>query len=302
MGRLISAMKERAFKKSFRLFESLGVHVLPVHFYSPIPDTRLLRKNRGEFEREQNLLGIDMKEQTQVELMKSICPKYRDEYSKFPLESNGDPNQYCLANGSYGFASGQMHYCIVRDLKPARIIEIGSGHSTLATLSAVRVNDEETESRTEVTAIEPYPSHFIDALDGTSITLIRSKVEDIDPVLFETLKSGDLLFIDSSHVSKFGSDVNFEMFEILPRLAKGVVVHIHDIQFPFDYYESYILDEHHFWNEQYLVQAFLMYNDSFEIVWCGSYMTARYPDLLAKHFPHFDPARVPTGLYIRRIK
>lgn len=302
MSRILNAITERALKRSFRFFEAIGVHVLPVHFYSPIPDTRLLRQKRELFRRECSLHGIEMREDEQIELMNRICPKFRDEYGSFPVRSNGDPTRYHLANGSFGYASGQMHYCIVRDLKPKRIIEIGSGHSTLATLAAVEKNDMETDKETSVTAIEPYPMDFIDRLDGDRLSLVRSKVEDVDPVIFDALSDGDLLFIDSSHVSKFGSDVNFEMFEVLPRLAKGVVVHIHDIQFPFDYWESYILDEHHFWNEQYVVQAFLMYNDSFEIVWCGSYMTARHPDLLERHFPHFDPSRVPTGLYIRRTK
>lgn len=301
MSRLWNALTERVLKKSFRLLESLGIHALPVHYYSPIPDTRLLRRNGSIFDRKSDLLGIEMNDEKQIELVKKIAATFRDEYTSIPVESTGNPTVYYLSNGSFGFVSGQMHYCIVRHFKPKNVIEIGSGHSTLITLKAIRANDSESGSVTKFTAIEPYPENFLSHLTDGNFTLVKSKVEDVDIGMFSELGGNDILFIDSSHVSRIGSDVNFEMMEILPRLATGVIVHIHDIQFPFDYFRSYILDEHHFWNEQYLVQAFLMYNDSFEVLWCASYMASNHADLLAEHFPHYDPSRIPTSLYIRRI-
>jgi hypothetical protein len=301
MGKLWSAVTGRILKRSFRFFESLGVHVIPVHFYSPIPDTRALRRDTSIFDRKSQLLGIEMDEEKQVALLTEICPKHRSEYEQLPVDPTGDPTEYYLSNGSFGFVSGQMHYCMVRHFKPNNIIEIGSGFSTLITLKAARANDAEHGSNTKLTAIEPYPEDSLSQLKDESFSLVKSKVEDVDLDIVLELGDGDLLFIDSSHVSKIGSDVNFELFEVLPRLAKGVIVHIHDIQFPYDYFKSYILDERLFWNEQYLVQAFLMYNHSFEVLWCASYMAAEHPDLLAKHFPHYDPSRIPTSLYIRRI-
>lgn len=301
MGKLWSAVTGRLLRRSFRFFESLGVHVIPVHFYSPIPDTRPLRRDKSVFDRKSDLHGIEINDEKQVALLNEICPEYRGEYDQLPVDPTGDPTEYYLSNGSFGFVSGQMHYCMARHFKPRNIIEIGSGFSTLITLKATRVNDTESGSATKLIAIEPYPQSFLSDLSDENFSLVKSKVEDVDLDIFSELGDGDILFIDSSHVSKIGSDVNFELFEVLPRLAKGVIVHIHDIQFPHDYYKSYILDDHLFWNEQYLVQAFLMYNDSFEVLWCASYMAAEHPDLLAEHFPHYDSTRVPTSLYIRRI-
>ena len=151
MDNVWGAFTGRILKRSFRFFESLAVHVLPVHFYSPIPDTRRLRRDTGIFDRKSHLLDVEMNEQNQIELLSEICPKYRDEYDRLPV----DP-----------------------------------------------IND---------------------------------------------------------------------------------------------------LTDCYFSNEHYLGQAFLMYNKCFDVLWCASYMAAEHPDLLEKHFPHYDSSRIPTSLYIRRI-
>lgn len=301
MHQLWQALKNRLLKKLFNFFESLGIHVLPVHYYSPIPDTRTLKRNLELFERESDLPGIELNDEAQIRLIKELCSEYHEEYKQFPFKSTGDPTEYYLNNGSFGFVSGQMHYCIIRHFKPKNVIEVGSGASTLLTLKAIRRNDSEAGSVTKFMAVEPYPEEYLNRLTDDNFTLVRSEIQDVNVDIFADLKDRDLLFIDSSHVSKFNSDVNFLMFEALPRIGKGAIVHIHDIQFPLDYFKSYIIKEHHFWNEQYLVQAFLMYNKEFEILWCASYMAWKYPELLSEHFPHFDKSRIPTSLYIRKV-
>ncbi len=301
MCQLWQALKNRVLRRLFNFFESFGIHVLPVHYYSPIPDTRALKRNKDIFERRSDLLGVELNDEAQVRLLKELCSKYYEEYKLLPLEFTGDPTDYYLSNGSFGFVSGQMHYCLIRHFKPKNVIEVGSGASTLLTLKAIRRNDSEAVSVTRFTAVEPYPEKYLNRLTDDNFTLVKSEIQEVTVDMFADLKDRDLLFIDSSHVSKFNSDVNFLMFEALPRIGKGAIVHIHDIQFPLDYFESYIIKEHHFWNEQYLVQAFLMYNKEFEVLWCGSYMTWKYPELLSEHFPHFDLSRISTSLYIRKV-
>lgn len=288
------------FTKGFDLFESFGVHILPVDYYSPIPDTRILRKKENLWSRELPLFGIDFNVEGQKRLLETICPPFRDEYLSFPREKTDNSLQYYLNNGSFGFVSGQMHYCIIRYFKPRRIIEVGSGYSTLASLTALKKNAEEGYA-CEFAAVEPYPPWFLENGALGIKQLIKEKVEDIDISFFESLSENDLLFIDSTHTVKIGGDVNFLILEVLPKLDKGVMVHIHDIQFPYEYFKSYSLQNHYFWQEQYLIQAFLMYNRSFRILWCASYMHHKYPRLMSKYFSAYSPNRVPTSLYIQKM-
>jgi len=270
-----------------------------VHYYSPIPDTRILREKEYLWSRELPLFGIDLNVEEQKRLLETICPLFQNEYLSFPREKTNDSLGYYLNNGSFSFVSGQMHYCMIRYFKPKRIIEVGSGYSTLVSLAALDRNDEEGYP-CEFIAIEPYPPPFLENGAPGIKQLIKQKVEDIDSSFFETLSENDLLFIDSTHTVKIGGDVNFLIFEVFPKLSKSVIVHIHDIQFPYEYFKSYLLQDHFFWQEQYLIQALLMYNRSFKILWCANYMHYKYPELMTKYFGTYPPNRVPTSLYIQK--
>lgn len=295
-----SQQKMRRFflDKGFRFFEGLGLHVLPIHYYSPIPDTRELIKNEELWSKEKDLKGIDFNVEEQQQLLSQIAHSYYEEYIEFPKEKTNDPQQYYLNNGSFGFASGQIHYALVRHFKPKNIIEVGCGQSTLVSLAALDKNKQEG-CQGEILAIEPYPLPY---LRECNLNLIPKKVQEIDVSVFsEGLLENDILFIDSSHTVKMDGDVNFLMLEVLPALKKGVIVHIHDIQFPFDYFQSYITTNRYFWTEQYLVQAFLMYNKSFKVLLCASYMHHKCPELMEKCFSPYPEKRVPTSLYIQKV-
>ena len=295
----LNKIQEFLFTKGFDFFERLGFHVLPVHYYSPIPDTRILRRKPELWSRELPLDALDLNVNEQKKLLETIYRHFSDEYMAFPLEKTSDPTQYYLNNGSFGFVSGQMHYGIIRHFKPKKVIEIGSGYSTLASLAALRKNAEEGYQNEFIT-IDPYPPLVIKNDTQGIKQLIPKKVEDIDIEFFDRLSENDILFIDSRHTVKIGGDVNFLILEVLPRLKKGVIVHIHDIQFPYEYSKSYALKEHLFWEEQYIVQAFLMYNNSFKILWCASYMHYKYPELLTQYFSQYPKNRVPTSIYIQK--
>ena len=203
-------------------------------------------------------------------------------------------------------------HALIRDLKPKRIIEIGSGFSTMIAGDALRKNEEDGAEPCHFTAIEPYPNPSVRAgIDGVT-ELVEKKVQDVPVERFEELGPNDILFIDSSHVLKVGSDVYYEFLEILPRIQSGVYVHVHDIFLPWDYPRSWIVDKQRFWNEQYLLQAFLACNTDFEVLWGSAFMRRRHPDAVAKCFDTFPPkwwndemdpaARGGASFWIQRVR
>ena len=151
--------------------------------------------------------------------------------------------------------------------------------------------------------IDPYPNEVLKrGFPGLS-RLIPEKVQDVPISEFMTLGDNDILFIDSSHVLKTGSDVHYEYLEVLPRLNRGVIVHVHDIFLPAEYPREWVLGEHRFWNEQYLLQAFLAFNESFEVLWAGSYMHLRYPEELETAFSSYRREETwPKSFWMRRVR
>ena len=130
------------------------------------------------------------------------------------------------------------------------------------------------------------------------------RAEDLKPTFFQGLQPNDVLFIDSAHVVRTGGDVNHLFLEVLPRLQAGVYVHVHDIFFPFEYPRSWVVEERRFWSEQYLLQAFLMYNSAFEVVWCENYMKAKFPDEIERVLPgrfSYDDKSDASSFWMRKV-
>ena len=188
----------------------------------------------------------------------------------------------------------------MRQNRPQRVVEIGSGFTTLLAAQALARNAAEGAAAT-LTAIEPYPPAFLREALPVPVELVAEPVQNVPLERFTSLHAGDILFIDSSHVCKIGSDVQYEILEILPRLAPGVLVHLHDIFLPVEYPREWVMEWHRFWNEQYLLQAFLCGNRNFEVLWAGTWMHLRHPEKLAAAFPSYDPKTSWLGsFWIRR--
>lgn len=291
----------RMARKSFYLFERLGLHVVPNHFYQPIPDTRELTD--AVFSRRTELTGIDMREEAQCRLLEEVAAAYKSEYDALPRGKTDVAHQFYLNNGTYESVDAEMLYSMVRHFKPRRMIEIGSGFSTYLAAQALQKNQAADGISCEFTAIEPYPNQVLAAgLPGLS-RLVQDKVQTAKLAEFEALGENDILFIDSSHVLKIGSDVQYEYLEILPRIKKGVIVHIHDIFLPAEYPREWVFKHQRFWNEQYLLQAFLTFNDTFEVLFGGSFMHLQHADRLAKAIASYDREKVwPGNFWMRRIK
>jgi hypothetical protein len=269
----------------FSFGQRLGLNITTNTFESPIPCLEEL--NDDWWSRRSELIGIDPNEKKQLALLSSFVSSYRDEYEQFPLEKTAILHDYYVNNGSFGSFDGDILYCMIRSFKPHRLIEIGSGFSTRLIVQSILKNKEENDQyKCHFTTIDPFPRGIV--REGfphfSSSQLVCEKVEHVPLSEFSTLSENDILFIDTSHVLKTGGDVAYEYLEILPRLNRGVVIHIHDIFLPAEYPKAWLFDSNRFFNEQYLLQAFLAFNNSFEVLWAGSYMHLNYPDALEKAF------------------
>jgi len=293
-------------RRLFSILEHIGVHLTLNHFYQPIPDTRMIDDKL--LSRRSQLVGINMNEPKQNELLNQFV-KYKKEYDLLPRNKAEKPWQYYVNNPNFGPVDAEVLYCMIRSFKPKKVIEIGCGYSTYLSALAILKNGDENGCRADLIAIEPYANKVLKAGFPGLTRLIQKKVQDIDLMEYEALSENDILFIDSSHVLKIGSDVQHAYLEILPRLNKGVIVHIHDVFFPCEYPKNWVLQMHRFWNEQYLVQAFLAFNKAFEIEWCGSYMHLMHSDKLEEAFSSYDPKTVwsnqrpgATSLWLRKVE
>ena len=286
-------------KKFFLVWQRMGFHITLNHFYEPIPDTRTLKDEL--WLKHSDMVGVEMNEEGQVNLLSQFSSKFKDEYENFPRFKISIPYQYYVNNGTFESVDGEILYCMIRHFKPKKIFEIGSGNSTYLAAQAVLRNKEEDGKECELIAFEPYPNDVLRAGFPGLSKLIPTKIEDVALSKFDELKKNDILFIDSSHVLKIGSDVQYEYLEMLPRLNKGVIVHLHDIFLPAEYPKEWVLRLHIFWTEQYLLQAFLAFNNAFEVLRGGSYMHLKHPDKLEAAFASYKrEERWPGSFWMRR--
>ena len=265
------------FHEIFPFWERHGFHVTPVHFYQPIPDTQNLPETL--WDRPSKLVGIDMNDTIQLDLLRNQFPKFRHEYDRFPAEPTGEPGRFHFNNGLFDGTDALVAYCMIRHFQPRLIIEVGSGFSSLVAAEAIARN-----KNSALICIEPFPLDFLRQGFPGLHSLIEKSVEDIGLEFFSQLESGDILFIDSSHTVKIGGDVNYLFLEVLPRLKPGVIVHVHDIFLPFDYRRDWVMDELRFWTEQYLLQAFLSFNSEFEVLMANAYLAHRWMEELKATF------------------
>ena len=289
-------------KRYFATWERRGYHVTPVHYYSAVPNIAELEDTLWSEPRPP--VGIDMREGVQLELLESVSARYRDELDRLPRDAPTADCPFYLNNGNFFGVDAAMLYGMVRKHRPQRIVEIGSGFSTLLSSLAIQKNMEEDSGyECRFVAIEPFPKSELLSQCRNLSELIESPVQRVPLDRFGELGADDILFIDSSHVSKLGSDVNRELLEIVPRVGNGVLVHVHDVFIPFEYPRNWAAEEGWFWNEQYLLQAFLSFNSSFEIVWAGCYMHWKFPERVEAAFgPYETRPAPPASLWMRRVR
>jgi hypothetical protein len=288
-----------ALDRSFNLWQRIGVHVTPNHFYGPVPDTSALPPALWSSDSE--LIGIDLRVNHQRELIQRFRTDFGAEYESLPRQPSDVVGQFYLENDLFGWLDAVIYYCMIRSIKPRRVLEIGSGMSTLLAATALDRNREEGAGG-RVTAIDPYPQDDLLPFLTDRSELLLQPVQNVPLSRFSALERNDIVFIDSSHVLKIGSDVQYEYLEVIPRVGRGVLVHAHDIFLPSEYPKDWVMVQRRFWNEQYLLQAFLTFNQAFEVVWSGSYMHLKHADVLDEAFGIYEPSHRPPGsFWFRRV-
>lgn len=270
-------------KKLFFPFEKyLGLHLLIPHFYSPLPTVSQLTEKEYNFSTKG--YGLNLSSDTQLAFLDTNLLQFYNEYT---------PQQ----NSGLSLVDAYLLYAFIRFKKPKRMIEIGSGESTFIALKALQKNKDEGFDF-KFTAIEPYPRQKLKELCDENFDLLIKKVQEVDVSLF---KDTDILFIDSSHVSKFGSDVNYEILEIVPSLKKGALIHWHDIFIPREYPKNWIQSGFQFWNESYMLQAFLSFNSDFKISWASKYMQTLSSAEIKNRFKYFLENHNISSIWVEKV-
>lgn len=285
----------------FDIAERKGLHVLPVHYYSPIPNVGGI--DSQIWETRDHLFGIDMRLDDSIEQLFELEEKFSSEYNKFNDSPGSGPHSFGLNNPAFGPGDAEAYYSLLRHLKPRKVVEIGCGFSTLVASMAIQKNGEEDPRFScDYLCIEPYLPDYLDPLPLGISRVLRKGVQSVPLSVFEDLEAGDVLFIDSTHVVAIGSDVVYEYLEILPRLKPGVFVHIHDIFLPLDYPCEWMTSARFFWNEQYLLQAYLLGNASCEIVLPMHALYTTRRDFLTRAIPSVRFSRLgPSSFWLRII-
>ena len=260
-----------------------GYHIRPIHYYEPLPDFRSITAE--QIERERHFPAIDFRGEAQLTVLADLAG-YRDELTAIEFDFN---------NHFFSGLDAAVYYSLIRHLKPQKIIEIGAGYSTRIADKALSANQKGT-----LTCIEPYPEARLNGA-RLKVELIAKPVEEIDVNYFSCLEPNDILFIDSSHTVKFASDVCYEFLEILPRVAPGVWIHVHDVFFPHDYPAEWLIDRRMALNEQYLLEAFLSFNKTFAVQLANYWLCLEHVERAARLWPNASKDRA-SSFWMKRVE
>jgi len=287
------------------IFKRMGLYIMPIHYYCPIPDLDKINKDPDWDLRPKQIPGIDLNENFQLWLLKNEFPKYVYEYD-FPLKRSDikKPGEFYFDNHMFANTDAEVYYCMIRYFKPRIVVEVGGGRSTQICYEASQKSLKLHNTKTNIFVIEPFPNReILIPMSKDSIHLMKNKVENIDTDFFSQLNENDILFIDSTHVIKSGGDVNYLFLDILPRLKPGVVVHIHDIRLPYEVKKTDIIDCGLFFTEEYMLRAFLIGNREFEVLWGTYFMAQKYSEKIASTFRTSNHGKYAGGsFWIRRKK
>lgn len=260
--------------------DAWGVHIRRIQYYDPVPDFRTITEAHTLARRTSPAIDFDL--HGQVEQQRKLAAAYGRELTELagkPESEGGFP----LQNDYFSYLDAVTYYSLIRDLKPARVVEIGCGFSTRIADKAMKANRAEGHPG-RLICIEPYPQPRLTEFN-LEMELIQKKVEDVPLSFFEELAANDILFIDSSHAVKFQSDVCREFLDILPVVQPGVWVHVHDIFFPTDYPACWVLDQRIAFNEQYLLEAFLAFNPHFKPTVALRWLWLEHRELMKSCWP-----------------
>lgn len=271
----------------------IGVFPIRDHYYEPQFNNR---NPLPPFEQDRNLPGIEWNVNDQLAIIEQFS--FSNELKCIPYKKS-NLIEFYFGNGSFESGDAEYWYNLIRFFKPKRIVEVGSGNSTLMAVKAINKNvEEDADYNCKHICIEPYEKPWLEKI---GVSVIREKVEDIDISIFSELCENDILFIDSSHIIRPQGDVLFLYLELLPMINRGVIVHIHDIFSPKNYPTNWLEEKVKFWNEQYILEALLSHSHSWEIIGALNYLHHNYYKSLKSIAPYLTHDREPGSFYIRKL-
>ena len=276
----VAQSPEHAVKRGVKTFFPIG------HFHSPVVNPEEVRSyfSREVSLRLEEIAGIPLDVAAMRTLWIDNLPFIQQ--TPFTDMPNGE-NRYSYTGGPFPRGDGIITRMMMGHFRPKRVIEIGSGYSSACMLDAA---DHANLDPFELTCIEPNTARLRSLLresDVSRVKVIEKFVQQVPADIVDTLEAGDFLFIDSTHVMKTGSDVHYELFYLLPRLKPGVIVHVHDVPYPFEYPHQWVFEDNFSWNEAYVLRAFLMYNTKFQIIFWNSLVAKTYQNEITREFPTF---------------
>jgi hypothetical protein len=280
---------------SRRALLKAGVFPITDHYYEPQFD---YRNSPRAFAGNRQLPGIDWNIAGQLVLLSGYS--FTGELAGIAGDASTGPLKFHFNNGTFEAGDAEYWYQLIRALKPRRIFEVGSGNSTLMAVEAIRRNRAEDPGYTcRHVCIEPFEAPW---LEERGATVLRMKIEELPLEFFSELAANDILFIDSTHIIRPGGDVLFEYLELLPALNTGVIVHVHDIFSPDNYPRAWLEQEVRFWNEQYLLEAFLSHNRDWKIIGALNYLHHHHYEHLKAVAPYLTPRHEPGSFYLQKIR
>ena len=268
--------------------ETANTWVAPGHFYSPLVDPHdpVVAKTLSRYDE------LELPEECGIKLdrdaMLAFFIRLSERYRQLPFVANKTPHlHYYYENPLFSYGDAIMLGLMTLEFRPKRIVEVGSGFSSAAMID---LNEQLFGGKIDLTFVEPYPEVLTGILpEGSHYRkrICRQPVQSVPGRMFQQLEPDDILFVDSTHVAKMGSDVNHLLFNVFPLLRPGVLIHVHDIFYPFEYPPAWILEENRSWNEAYLLRAFLEFNESFEVMFYSHFACRKFPDVLEARAPLF---------------
>jgi len=273
------------------LLKRIGIFPITKNYYEPQFD---FDKLKTDLKKKRNLPGVNLNTENQLNILKKF--EYKQELIDLNLDSKNSNINFNIDNNFFERGDAEIYYQIIRFFKPKKIVEIGSGQSTLISLEAIKKNKLENNSSTKLICIEPYENNW---LENLGIEVMRKKIEDVDLDLCKNLEANDILFIDSSHIIRPQGDILKEFLEILPILKPGVIIHIHDIYTPRNYPERWLKKENRFYNEQYLLEAMLDNSKRYSVLLALNFLKNDHYDELKKYCPYLIDSTEPGSFYLR---
>src|SRR5262245_10024694 len=292
--RLRDRLKQLYFT-GYKLGLRLGVHIIPVHYYTPVPNIIELERTTDVWAKPSSMSGVHVDLDEQLDNLRGVCTPFEREFYRNPHYQYAINQQFGSGRSRFfGYIEAQVLHAVVRHYKPARLIEIGGGVPTYCTSQALAMNRREGING-QIICIEPNPIDAIKNIDY--VNLIARPIQDVPLEHFRALQANDIVFIDSNHAVKSGSEVNYIVLEILPIIPKDVLVHFHDIYLPYDYDRDVLRTFLHP-NETALVAAFLSCNTRYKILFALSMLHYERRQQMQSVLPEYNPETDWRGMRV----